>query len=63
MMTGPLKATDGLVFVYRDAAGVVTTQPNEVATIEVMLRAESYLELQTGGRQQDSVAIRIALRN
>lgn len=63
MMTGPLRATDGLVFVYRDAAGVVTTQPNQVATIEVMLRAESYLELQTGGRQQDSVAIRIALRN
>lgn len=63
MMTGPLKATDGLVFVYRDAAGVVTTQPNQVATIEVVLRAESYVELQTGGRQQDSVALRIALRN
>lgn len=63
MMTGPLKATDGLVFVYRDAAGVVTTQPNEVATIEVVLRAESYVELQTGGRQQDSVAIKIALRS
>ena len=63
MMTGPLKATGGLVFVYRDAAGVVTTQPNEVATIEVVLRAESYMELQTGGRQQDSVAIRIALRS
>ena len=61
MMTGPLRATDGLVFVYRDAAGIVTADPTEVATIEMVLRAESYGELPTGF-QQDSVAIKIALR-
>lgn len=65
-LTGPLlaPASGGLVFTYRDTAGNVTADPTQVATIEFVLRAESYRPSgNTFAFQQDSVAMRVALRN
>jgi len=65
-LTGPLlaPASGGLVFTYRDTAGNVTADPTQVAMIEFVLRAESYRPSgNTLAFQQDSVAMRVALRN
>ena len=62
-LTGPLVASGGLVFTYRDAAGNVTADPTQVAVIDFVLRAESYGV--SGSAQQlvqDTLATRVALR-
>ncbi len=62
-LTGPLAASGGLVFTYRDAAGNVTADPTQVAVIDFVLRAES--NRVSGSAQQlvqDTLATRVALR-
>lgn len=65
-LTGPLRsaAGGGLVFTYYDAAGAVTAVPGLVAAVEFIIRAESYRLPGSGSTafQQDSLAIRVALR-
>lgn len=64
-MTGPLRsqAAGGLVFTYADAAGAATTDPTKVATVDFVIRAESYVR--THGQvdyQVDTLATRVAVR-
>ena len=65
-LTGPLRSAvdGGLVFTYYDAAGAVTAVPGLVAAVEFIIRAESYRLPGSGSTalQQDSLAIRVALR-
>lgn len=65
-LIGPL-ITNGLDFIYRDAAGAVTAVRTDVATIEIRLRALTAQPVRqtdgTLGRPVDSVATIVALRN
>ncbi len=64
-LTGPLlpQASGGLVLIYRDGAGNVTADPMRVRVIDFVLRAESYRGLRDAvDFQQDTLAIRVALR-
>lgn len=66
-LAGPLRARDGLELRYYDAAGAVTAVEDEVATIEIVARAQSTQPINTPGRAigyyQDSLTVRVALRN
>ena len=64
-LTGPLlpQGAGGLVFTYADANGVPTVDPAQVATIDFIIRAESYVR--PAGQvyyQTDSLATRISIR-
>ena len=65
-LTGPLRSAGdgGLVFTYYDAAGAVTAVPGLVAAVEFVIRAESYRLPGSGSTsfQQDSLALRVAIR-
>jgi len=67
-LTGPLKPSQegGLQFTWYDATGNVTTNPTEVALVQVVLRAESIKGVRrasaAASAQEDSIAIRVALR-
>ena len=64
-LTGPLlpQASGGLVLTYRDWQGNVTADPTKVVVIDFVLRAESYRVSSNAQQfQQDTLAIRVALR-
>ncbi len=62
-LVGPIDAVGGVSFVYRDGQGDVTTDPAQVRTIELTLRASSEARFESG-RQAGDVATRIIhLRN
>jgi len=62
-IAGPLRANDGLEFVYRDAFGAVTSTPTDVRQIEVRIRTGG--EMVTAGGQvvSDSIDAWIFTRN
>ena len=62
-MAGPIAATDGLEFVYRDAFGDVTTVDTLVSQIEVTIRTGSEVMNSLGRMVQDSVLVWIHTRN
>lgn len=69
VLTGPmwLPADSGLVFRYYDAAGAATTNPNQVARVDLELRAESFGKVRRFGSLpsvlDDSVTTTVFLRN
>ena len=68
LLAGPLlsPADSGLVFSYYDVDGAVTTTPANVATVEVLLRAESLKDLSAyvrSGNLADTLRFRVGLRN
>ena len=67
-LAGPLMspADSGLVFSYYDADGDVTTTPSEVATVEILLKAESREDLSAyvrSGTLADTLRLRVSVRN
>ena len=62
-IAGPLAATNGLQFIYRDSLGVVTNVPSQVAQIEVTVRTGSQVLDSRGNLVQDSVQVWIHTRN
>lgn len=66
-VAGPLRATDGLTFSFFDAAGATTATRTNVAQIQVVIRGRSQQPIQVQGRAtgpyQDSLTVRVALRN
>jgi prepilin-type N-terminal cleavage/methylation domain-containing protein len=66
LLTGPLKATDGLTFEYYDAAGNATADPTKVRMVKIVLRGESYGKARGGSStidfQRDSLVTSVALR-
>jgi type II secretory pathway pseudopilin PulG len=62
-MVGPLRATNGLEFVYRDAMGVVTNTPADVRQIEVTVRTGSTVLNSLGDLVSDEITMLIYTRN
>lgn len=62
LLTGPLRAADGLELRYLDAAGATTTVPANVRAVEFVLRSESQLRRTAQELQEDSVVMRVQLR-
>lgn len=62
-VAGPLSATNGLQFVYRDSLGAVTTDPTLVSQVEVTVRTGSEVLNSLGQLVQDSVQVWIHTRN
>ena len=67
-LAGPLlsPADSGLVFHYYDASGAVTATPADVASIEVLLKAESREDMSnyvSSGHLADTLRFRISMRN
>jgi hypothetical protein len=62
-IAGPLRATDGLQFVYRDAMGVITNVPADVRQIEVRIRTGSRVINSVGEPVTDSIDAWIYTRN
>ena len=68
LVAGPLlsPADSGLVFHYYDANGAVTATPADVASIEVLLKAESREDLSayvSSGHLADTLRFRVSMRN
>jgi len=64
-LTGPLRsqAFGGLVFTYADSTGAATADPTKVATVDFVIRPESYARPQGQvGYQVDSLSTRVAVR-
>jgi prepilin-type N-terminal cleavage/methylation domain-containing protein len=62
-LVGPVDATNGIRFVYRNAAGTETTTLNEIRTIELTLRSTSGARTESGRVVADSLTRVIHLRN
>ena len=67
-LAGPLMspADSGLVFSYYDANGAATTTPSDVATIGILLKAESREDLSAyvrSGNLADTLRLRVSVRN
>lgn len=62
-VAGPLRATTGLEFIYRDGDGVVTGVAADVRQIEVMVRTGSGVLDGRGGTVSDSITAWIYTRN
>jgi prepilin-type N-terminal cleavage/methylation domain-containing protein len=66
-VAGPLRPSDGIAFSYFDAAGAVTAVRANVAQIQTIVRGRSEQNIQVQGRPtgryQDSLTVRVALRN
>lgn len=62
-VAGPLKATDGLDFTYRDAFGTVTAVDTDVRQIEVLVRTGSNVLDSRGEVVSDSITAWIYTRN
>jgi hypothetical protein len=56
-------ADSGLIFTYYDAAGAVTTDPTQVAEVDIVLRSESYGPALANQSLTDSLTMKVALRN
>jgi hypothetical protein len=63
LLTGPL-TPGGLGMTYYTAAGAVTTNPMETASVRIRLSGESYGRMLGGGAAaSDSLSLRVQLRN
>ncbi|MEX2467726.1 MAG: prepilin-type N-terminal cleavage/methylation domain-containing protein [Gemmatimonadota bacterium] len=63
-IAGPLRAGDGLQFVYRDAMGAITTTPTDVRQIEVRIRTGGSQVINSVGEPvRDSIDAWIYTRN
>jgi prepilin-type N-terminal cleavage/methylation domain-containing protein len=62
LLTGPLRADDGLVLRYLDVAGAETTVPANVRAVEFTLRSESRLQRAVTEAPEDSIVMRVQLR-
>lgn len=62
-LVGPLRASSGLEFRYLDSLGAVTTNPVDVAQVEVTLRTLSSARAPNGEPVEDSLSTRVKLRN
>jgi len=62
-IAGPIRATNGLQFIYRDAFGNVTGTPANVRQIEVRIRTESPVINTVGNQVTDSLDAWIYTRN
>ena len=68
-LAGPMMsfADSGLVFSYYDSLGAVTTTAGDVATVDILLKAQSRRSLQSvssnSGRLADTLRVRVNLRN
>ena len=67
-LAGPLMspADSGLVFGYYDEYGDATTTPSDVATVEILLKAESREDLSayvSSGNLADTLRLRVSVRN
>jgi hypothetical protein len=62
LLTGPLRASDGLEFRYLDAAGAETTVPANVRAVELTLRAEAQLQRAVADLPQEDVVMRVQVR-
>ncbi|HSG07802.1 MAG TPA: prepilin-type N-terminal cleavage/methylation domain-containing protein [Longimicrobiales bacterium] len=62
-MVGPLKASNGVSFVYMDSVGTVTTTANKVRQIQVTIRTASGVVNSVGNTVSDSITALIYTRN
>ena len=67
-LAGPLMspADSGLVFSYYDGDGAATTTPSDVATVGILLKAESREDLSAyvrSGNLADTLRLRVSVRN
>lgn len=68
-VAGPLNATGGLSLAFYDSTGAVTATPATVAQVAVLVRGMSSAPIEIPGRRanlqryQDSMLVRVALRN
>jgi prepilin-type N-terminal cleavage/methylation domain-containing protein len=62
-LVGPVDATNGIRFVYRNAAGAETSTLNQIRTIELTLRSTSGARTESGRVVADSLTRVIHLRN
>ena len=62
LLTGPLRASDGLEFRYLDAAGAATTVPANVRAIEFTLRSRPQLQRTVNDVPEEDVVMRVQLR-
>ncbi|MCH7715707.1 MAG: prepilin-type N-terminal cleavage/methylation domain-containing protein [Gemmatimonadetes bacterium] len=66
-LLGPLQTSDGLELTYYDASGNVTAVLTNIASVGIVLRAESNRAAYTSGGTidniRDSIVTRVALRN
>lgn len=62
-LVGPIDEVGGVTFTYRNAQGDVTSDPSQVRTIEVTLRASSEARFESGRRAGDLATRIIHLRN
>ena len=66
-VAGPLRATDGLQFLYYDDTGAITADEDEVVAIELRVRGVSSQQIMVQGRPtgyySDSMSVRVNLRN
>lgn len=60
---GPLRATDGLEFIYRDGSGTVTAVAADVRQVEIKLRTGSEVLNSLGGFVTDSIDLWVYTRN
>jgi len=62
-VAGPLAATDGLRFIYRDSLGAITATPANVSQIEVRILTGNEISNSVRNMVQDSVSVWIYTRN
>lgn len=62
-IAGPIRANNGLEFVYRDALGAVTAVPADVRQLEVVVRTGGRVLDGRGGVVSDSITAWIYTRN
>ena len=62
-IAGPLRASNGLQFIYRDAMGAITTTPEDVRQIEVRIRTGERVINSVGETVTDSLDAWIYTRN
>jgi hypothetical protein len=62
-VAGPLRATTGIQFIYRDALGAVTTTPANVRQIVVTVRSGSGVLNSLGQTVSDSITAWVYTRN
>lgn len=62
LLTGPLRASNGLELRYLDAAGAQTTVPANVRAIEFTLRSESQMNRTVDDAPEENVVMRVQLR-
>jgi hypothetical protein len=62
LLTGPLRAADGLEFRYLDSAGAETAVAANVRAVEFALRSEAQFRRSVDESPQDSVVLRVQLR-